>query len=138
MPDSSKDHSEKNPKTQASSLLCFDVHWLSGQKTSPDPLPTRQEYQILQVSGRPVRRRFRRSVNILASFIGVGLLCALGYGLYQSRSARLVGPSEPIAKESPKWTTEQQRQADETIEAILALQEMAAAQSEPNPPTHKR
>jgi hypothetical protein len=43
----------------------------------------------------------------------------------------------PIATDKAKLTPEEQRQADETIDAILALQEMAA-KSEPNTPTQKR
>jgi hypothetical protein len=42
-----------------------------------------------------------------------------------------------MAKEDSKLTPEELRQADETIDAILALQEMAA-KSETNTPTQKR
>jgi len=42
-----------------------------------------------------------------------------------------------MANDNSKLTPEEQRQADETIDAILALQEMAA-KSESNTPTKKR
>jgi len=132
-----KANSKSKAKDQQESLLRFDVQWLSGQKNKPDPLPSRHEYQQLKSVGKSPQRKRRTTVNILASFVAIGLFCSMAYGLYHLGFLPGVNPSRPFALENPQWTPEEQRQANETIEAILALQEMAA-QSDANTPTQKR
>ena len=132
-----KANSKSNAKDQQESLLRFDVQWLSGQKNNPDPLPSRHEYEQLNSVGQSPQKKRRVSVNILASFLALGLFCSVAYGLYHLGWIPQVNPSRPFALENPQWTPEEQRQANETIEAILALQEMAS-QSDANPPTQKR
>lgn len=132
-----KANSKSNAKDRQESLLRFDVQWLSGQKNNPDPLPSRHEYEQLNSAGKSPQRKRRTSVNILASFLAIGLFSSVAYGLYQLGWLPQVNPSRPFALENPQWTPEEQRQANETIEAILALQEMAS-QSDANPPTQKR
>ena len=129
--------SQKNARKPADSQLSFDVHWLSGQKSSPPALPTRQEFLNQKNAPPPTGKRSPRTVNILASFLALGTLGAVGYGLYRSDWLAPKHGSDAIAKDTPTLTPQQQRQADETIEAILALQEMAA-NADSNPTTQKR
>lgn len=118
-------------------MLCFDVQWLSGQKASPNPLPSRQEFQQLQAAWKSPPKKIRPSVNILASLLAIGLVSSVAYGLYHFGWVPPGISTRPMAIQEAPLTPEEQRQANETIEAILALQDMAA-QSESNSPTQKR
>jgi hypothetical protein len=129
--------SKPNSTTSADPPVCFDVPWLAGQKSKPNPLPSREQYQQLRTLGQLPRKRSRKFINILASFLAVGLCCSIGYGLHRSGWFNLEPPTTPVAKDNTNLTPEEQRQANETIEAILALQELAA-QSESNSATQKR
>ena len=129
--------SKSKAKGPAEPVLCFDVQWLSGQKTNPDPLPTRQEFQQLQAAWKSPTKKIRPSVNILASLLAIGLISSVAYGLYHFGWIPPGISTRPLAIQESPLSAEEQRQANETIEAILALQEMAA-QSESNSPTQKR
>jgi hypothetical protein len=136
MSGSSKDISKSTARKHSEPSLRLDIQWLCGQKKTPDRLPTRQEYQQLSKSKSP-RKKSRLFVNILASFLVLVALGGSTYGLYQSGWLPFERSNIPMAKEDSKLTPEELRQADETIDAILALQEMAA-KSETNTPTQKR
>lgn len=137
MPTPSSPNSKNKAKSQAKPVLHFDVHWLSGQKKNPDPLPSRTEYQHLQTASNPQKSNLRSRVNLLASFLAIGLVGLVGYGLFQSGMLPWQEGKSTVVQSEPTLTPEQQRQADETIEAILALQELAS-QSESNSQTQKR
>jgi hypothetical protein len=119
----------------------FDVLWLAGQKPSPDPLPSRQEFLELKTTWHSPKKKKRTSINILASLLAVGLGSLAYYALLHSGSTPTEIPHEITAQNpnSPaQWTPEQKRQADETVEAILALQEMAVPNILNTQPTQKR
>jgi hypothetical protein len=137
MPTPSSPNSQNKAKSQGKPALHFDVHWLSGQKKAPDPLPSRTEYQHLQTASNTQKSNPRWTVNLLASFLAIGLVGLVGYGLFQSGLLPWQEGKTPVVQNEKALTPEQQRQADETIEAILALQELAS-QSESNSQTQKR
>jgi len=143
-----KANPKNSSKPQKEPLVCFDVQWLAGQKETPDALPSRQEYRELKnrelknrehktVSSTSTKKT-RASVNILASFLAIGLCCSVAYGLYSSGWLKTATQTPTTAGNPSGLTPEQQRQADETIDAILALQEMAAKADSNSPPTQKR
>lgn len=133
-----KANPKNSSKHQKEPLVCFDVQWLAGQKETPDALPSRQEYRELKTVSSTPTKKTRASVNILASFLAIGLCCSVAYGLYSSGWLK-TGTQTPTTAGNPSGLTpEQQRQADETIDAILALQEMAAKADSNSPPTQKR
>ena len=133
-----KANPKKSSKHQKEPLVCFDVQWLAGQKETPDALPSRKEYRELKTVSSTPSKKTRTSVNILASFLAIGLCCSVAYGLYSSGWLK-TGSQPPTTAGNPSGLTpEQQRQADETIDAILALQEMAAKADSNSPPTQKR
>jgi hypothetical protein len=144
-------NSKSKAKSPGQPRVCFDVLWLSGQKPSPDPLPSREEFLELKNTRYPTQKKKRTSVNILASLLAVGLCSLASYALLQSGwlpGETPQGTPHEITAENPSshanalapapLTPEQQRQADETIEAILALQEMAVPNNPNPPPTQKR
>lgn len=135
MPGPSNDTSKSISGQQSEPTLRLDIQWLCGQKKTPDRLPTREEYQQQRSTTKSPRRKSRLFVNILASFLVLGAICGSTYGLYRSGWLPFGNSNTPMANN--KLTPEEQRQADETIDAILALQEMAA-RSESNTPTKKR
>jgi hypothetical protein len=144
-------NSKSKAKSTGQTRVCFDVLWLSGQKPAPDPLPSREEFLELKTTRSPTKKKKRTSVNILASLLAVGLCSLASYALLQSGwlpggtpeqtpyEITAENPSSPANALAPApLTHEQQRQADETIEAILALQEMAVPNNPNPPPTQKR
>ncbi|MCE2813357.1 MAG: hypothetical protein ACK480_16160 [Planctomycetota bacterium] len=133
----SNDTSKSISGQQSEPTLRLDIQWLCGQKKTPDRLPTRDEYQQQRSTAQSPRRKSRLFVNILASFLVLGAICGSTYGLYRSGWLPFENSNTPMANDNSKLTPEEQRQADETIDAILALQEMAA-KSESNTPTKKR
>ncbi len=137
MPGPSNDTSKSISGQQSEPTLRLDIQWLCGQKKTPDRLPTRDEYQQQRSATKSPRRKSRLFVNILASFLVLGTICGSTYGLYRSGWLPFENSNTPMANDNSKLTPEEQRQADETIDAILALQEMAA-KSESNTPTKKR
>ncbi len=133
-----KANPKKSSKHQKEPLVCFDVQWLAGQKETPDALPSRKEYRELKTVSSTPSKKTRASVNILASFLAIGLCCSVAYGLYSSGWLKTGSQTLTDAGNPSGLTPEQQRQADETIDAILALQEMAAKADSNSPPTQKR
>ena len=133
-----KANPKKSSKHQKEPLVCFDVQWLAGQKETPDALPSRKEYRELKTVSSTPSKKTRTSVNILASFLAIGLCCSVAYGLYSSGWLKTGSQTLTDAGNPSGLTPEQQRQADETIDAILALQEMAAKADSNSPPTQKR
>ena len=151
MPLTNPANSKSKAKSPGQPRVCFDVLWLSGQKPAPDPLPSREEFLELKTTRYPTQKKKRTSVNILASVLAVGLCSLASYALLQSDWLPSETPQQTphgITAENPSshanahapapLTPEQQRQADETIEAILALQEMAVPNNPNPPPTQKR
>lgn len=133
-----KANPKNSSKHQKEPLVCFDVQWLAGQKETPDALPSRKEYRELKTVSSTPSKKTRASVNILASFLAIGLCCSVAYGLYSSGWLKAGTQTPTTAGNSSGLTPEQQRQADETIDAIVALQEMAAKADSNSPPTQKR
>jgi len=133
-----KANPKNSSKHQKEPLVSFDVQWLAGQKETPDALPSRKEYRELKTVSSTPSKKTRTSVNILASFLAIGLCCSVAYGLYSSGWLKTGSQTLTDAGNPSGLTPEQQRQADETIDAILALQEMAAKADSNSPPTQKR
>jgi hypothetical protein len=137
MPGTSIENSKSSANERTGTSLRLDIQWLCGQKKTPDPLPTRQQYQQQQSLSKSPPSKPRSFVNILASILVLGVIGTSTYGVYRAGWLPIETLGMPIATDKAKLTPEEQRQADETIDAILALQEMAA-KSEPNTPTQKR
>ncbi len=122
--------------------LAFDVAWLLGEKEQPDPLPDREELQSVRKSVRTPRRR-RLTVNVLASLFVLGSVATVASVMapktLQNLLSSFSNPPSSTNQDNATQTSEiDPREAHETIEAILALQELAAqADGKPNP-TQKR
>jgi len=122
--------------------LAFDVAWLLGEKEQPDPLPDRAEILSLKKSVRTPRRR-RLSVNLLASLFVIGSVATVASVMVpdqiQSLTTWFYNPSSSTNRDDSKQSPEIDiHETNETIEAILALQELAAqSDGKPNP-TQKR
>lgn len=122
--------------------LAFDVAWLLGEKEQPDPLPDREELNSARKSVRTPRRR-RLTVNVLAALFVIGSVATVASMMAPKPLQNLLSWfSNPSSSANQDDSTEPSeidpREANETIEAILALQEFAAqSDGKPNP-TQKR
>lgn len=140
----SESSTKDRPTTAAP--LSFDVAWLLGEKDQPDPLPDRDAIQSARKNVRTPRRR-RLSLNLLASALVIGSIAAVASIAtpepFQNVISWFSNPALPTQSPTqPDGSTElpetDSREANETIEAILALQEFAAqSDGKPNP-TQKR
>ncbi len=135
------------------SSLAFDVQWLLGEKSAPDPLPDREEGRVRNKVRNPRRRRMLlnllATVFVLGSIGTIGALVATGVttqglqalipgGVFESMPCVADRTQKSPSGAEGNLSLESEREANETIEAILALQELAA-QSEGKPnPTQKR
>lgn len=122
--------------------LAFDVAWLLGEKEQPDPLPDREELLTVSKSVRTPRRR-RLSLNLLASLFVIGSVATIASVMapkqLQNLTTWFYNPLPSTNQgDSTQWPEMDLHETNETIEAILALQELAAqSDGKPNP-TQKR
>lgn len=135
------------------SSLAFDVQWLLGEKSVPDPLPDREEIRVRNKVRNPRRRRMPlnllATVFVLGSIGTIGALVATGVttqglqalipgGVYESMPWVADRTQNSPSSAEGNLSPESEREANETIEAILALQELAAQSDGKQNSTQKR
>jgi hypothetical protein len=137
--------SKSSSETSGPSALAFDVQWLLGEKSEPDPLPERDQIRVRSKVSSPRRRRV--SLNLLATVFVLGSIGTLSaivasgfapHGLFESIPWLADRSEDSPNGPKPAISPESEREANETIEAILALQELAAQSDGKQTPTQKR
>lgn len=145
--------SKSGKESSKPSSLAFDVQWLLGEKSAPDPLPDREEIRVRNRIRRPRHRgmplNLLATVFVLGSIGTIGALVATGVttqelqalipgGVFESMPWVADRTQNSPSSEKGNLSPESEREANETIEAILALQELAAqSDGKPNS-TQKR
>jgi len=147
---SQNEFASKSGKESAKpSSLAFDVQWLLGEKSDPDPLPDREEIRVRSRIRKPRHRgmplNLLATVFVLGSIGTIGLLVAtqgltgiVPGGMFESMPWVADGAKDSPSGNEGAISPESEREANETIEAILALQELAAQSDGKSTQTQKR
>ena len=141
--------SKSGKESAKPSSLAFDVQWLLGEKSDPDPLPDREQIRVRSRIRKPRHRgmplNLLATVFVLGSIGTIGLLVAtqgltgiVPGGMFESMPWVSVGAKDTPSGKEWAISPENEREANETIEAILALQELASQSDSKSPQTQKR
>ena len=144
MPKSTTTQTNQTHRKRQAPAVYFDVDWLAGNKPSPDPLPLREDY-LASLPQASSTYRNPLPLNLLASFLGLSLCCGLGTAWFYRSNIQDLWEQSAVATNKSSTTLppagidkEKEREANETIEAILALQELAVPNDVNKPNTQKR